>query len=30
LSAVLAPAREPSDVIRGQLTKAVRLRFDRR
>jgi hypothetical protein len=30
LSAVLAPTREPSDVIRGQLTKSVRLRFDRR
>jgi hypothetical protein len=30
LSAVLAPAREPSDVIRGELTKSVRLRFDRR
>lgn len=30
LSAVLAPARESSDVIRGQLTKSVRLRFDRR
>jgi Carboxypeptidase regulatory-like domain len=30
LSAELAPARENSDVIRGQLTKSVRLRFDRR
>jgi hypothetical protein len=30
LSAVLAPVRENSDVIRGQLTKSVRLRFDRR
>jgi hypothetical protein len=30
LSAVLAPTRENSDVIRGQLTKSVRLRFDRR
>jgi hypothetical protein len=30
LSAVLAPTRENSDVIHGQLTKSVRLRFDRR
>ena len=30
LSAVLAPTRESSDVIRGQRTKAVRLRFVRR